>query len=860
MKKLLSLVCVLALVLSLVPATLAAEPVLTAQGWFETICAELTGVTDEQVTAVKYTDADGTETALTGEDFDYLVRDMDGGVRIDIPGIKAGTYTLTVTAGETYTAENIQVKAYDRSGYAHKVHTVDSEGNITGIQDYTEGVGAYNDDGTLKDDAVVLYVTDENKNDVTLQATRDGEPITATGIGNILNNNNKVRDDILEFLSKENKKPLVVRFIGTVNAPEGVSAFKMGSSNGGMVYMLSGSNITLEGIGPDAVIHGWGFSFGANKDDSQYQKWARNFEARNLTFKETPEDAMEITGFPNADGSIKESVEHAWVHNCAFYRPSDIQNPAESDKVQGDGALDFKWGRYMTMSYNYFERNHKTSLIGAGDTNQQYHITWHHNWWKNVESRAPLCRQSNVHIYNNLYDGQSGYCMSLRADCYIFSEYNTFLNCKDPVKDEGSGGVCKSFGDVFTGCAGANNAQIVQDREMAVESESRYAAFEYDPKLSYIPFGDYLLEENVEDAQAVIAAYTGVMKPLAQITHPEVHHHVWSPWTVTKANTCTEGGHRSRTCTAEGCPLGGAAQEEDSVALGHHWGPWEETLKEATCATEGSRRRSCIRNNDGATDTGIIPATGHTFDDAGTCAVCGGLNTVEDHLFDPASAVAGSSVPADSFFTFHYAAGTLNPNKKSFADYTSSYRVTTGSSATAGSNCISFTTTGPATVKIYWGAAGEGRQMMILDSAGAEVAVTQEESVKNGLYTSVLTLDKAGTYHLGSKGGSNYIYGFRVACQQNMLQEGTLGAEGDALIWSYTENGTFNLGGLMPEDDLVLATCWDDQGRFAGVKFLDATHMGTQLGTGWSKVKLFWTNGEKQQPQCQAVTAWGGTD
>ena len=48
----------------------------------------------------------------------------------------------------------MKVEAYDRSGYAHF--------------NYTQGVGAYNDDGTLKDNAIVLYVTDQNKNSVEL--------------------------------------------------------------------------------------------------------------------------------------------------------------------------------------------------------------------------------------------------------------------------------------------------------------------------------------------------------------------------------------------------------------------------------------------------------------------------------------------------------------------------------------------------------------------------------------------------------------------------------------------------------------------------------------------------------------------
>lgn len=518
MKKLLSMLCVVALTLSLIPGALAAEPVsFTAGGWYETIRAELTNVTDEQVTAVSYTPEGEAPIALTGEDFTYLVRDMEGGVRIDIPGVKPGTYTLTVTlAGDkNYIAEGIEVAAYDRSGFAHKVHTVDGEGNVTGIQDYTEGVGAYNDDGTLKENAQVIYVTDENKDTVTATFSRYGDQKIVTGIGNILNSNNsKVNLGLLEFSSRDGI-PLVVRFLGTVTRPEGVSEFKMGSSNGGMVYMLSGANITLEGIGPDATIYGWGFSFAADKDDTQYNKQARNFEARNLCFEETPEDAMEVTGYGNKDGTIKEPVEHAWVHNCSFYRPSDIQNPAESDKVQGDGAVDYKWGRYMTMSYNYFERNHKTSLIGGSDTNEQYHITWHHNWWKNVESRAPLCRKADVHIYNNLFDGQTSYCMSLRANCFIFSEYNTFANdCKDPMRNEGSGGVCKSFGDDFSGMkSGARKeATVVADRSETVASSCKYANFDTNEAVSYIPSGDYALQTDTAKAVEDIQANSGVMK------------------------------------------------------------------------------------------------------------------------------------------------------------------------------------------------------------------------------------------------------------------------------------------------------------------------------------------------------------
>lgn len=522
MKKLLSMLCALALTLSLIPGALAAEPVeFTAGGWYETIRAELTNVTDEQVTAVSYTPEGEAPIALTGEDFAYLVRDMEGGVRIDIPGVKPGTYTLTVTlAGDkNYIAEGIEVAAYDRSGFAHKVHTVDGEGNVTGIQDYTEGVGAYNDDGTLKENAIVLYVTEENKESVEMTVGST----TVTGIGKILNSGQASKNKVSKVLLEASRagKPVVIRIMGAVTQPQGVSerkestdADKENGNNGGMCFMAYAKNITVEGIGTDAAIDGWGLSFTGDAADANNDAYGKNFEVRNLSFRNVPEDCVEITGNGNQDGSIKEPVSHAWVHNCAFHVPH-IENPAAVDKAQGDGAMDFKFGRYMTMSYNYFEGYHKTSLIGGKDTNEQYHITWHHNWWKNVESRAPLCRKADVHIYNNLFDGQTSYCMSLRANCFIFSEYNTFANdCKDPMRNEGSGGVCKSFGDDFSGMkSGARKeATVVADRSETVASSCKYANFDTNEAMSYIPSGDYALQTDTAKAVEDIQANSGVMK------------------------------------------------------------------------------------------------------------------------------------------------------------------------------------------------------------------------------------------------------------------------------------------------------------------------------------------------------------
>ena len=395
-------------------------------GFSETIYAQISGVKDADVTGVSYSGTASGE--LTGQDLEYLVRDKNGGVRVDIPGVKPGTYTLTVTTKSgTITKSGISVDAQDRSGYAHF--------------NYTAGVGAYNDDGTLKDNAIVLYVTDDNKNSVEL--TYGGT--TVKGIGNILNSVGKecgeaghegqckktsgnktiyakanTNQGIIQKLA-ENNVPLVVRFIGTVsdsglykrgtfNAStgliDGLTAYDgddFGGSvgdNGHMARIKSGRDITLEGIGTDAAIDGWGFHFMA---ESAQPDLGKSFEVRNLKFINTPEDAIGMEGVQvsaNVNSDLSASVERCWIHNNEFYCP-DISNPAESDKSEGDGSVDFKRGQYFTCSYNYFEGCHKTNLVGSADSSLQFNLTYHHNYWKLCKARGPLTRNSNVHMYNN---------------------------------------------------------------------------------------------------------------------------------------------------------------------------------------------------------------------------------------------------------------------------------------------------------------------------------------------------------------------------------------------------------------------------------------------------------------------------
>ncbi|MCI6021232.1 MAG: hypothetical protein MRZ64_06025, partial [[Bacteroides] pectinophilus] len=405
--------------------------------------------------------------------------------------------------------------------------------------------------------AIVLYVTDDNKNSVEL--TYGG--ITVKGIGNILNSVGKecgeaghegeckktsgkktiyakanTNQGIIQKLA-ENNVPLVVRFVGTVsdsglykrgtfNASkgliDGLTAYDgddFGGSvgdNGHMARIKSGRDITLEGIGIDATIDGWGFHFMA---ESAQPDLGKSFEVRNLKFINTPEDAIGMEGVQisaNVNSDLSASVERCWIHNNEYYCP-DISNPAESDKSEGDGSVDFKRGQYFTCSYNYFEGCHKTNLVGSADSSLQYNLTYHHNYWKLCKARGPLTRNSNVHMYNNIYEGQTDYAMNVRANAYIFSEYNLFYMCKNPQRIDS--GAIKSYNDSFSSCINEMGGTVVENKTDAVANNCKFAAkgidyskFDTDSSLSYIPTGDYELQTSITEAHKTIASKTGVLK------------------------------------------------------------------------------------------------------------------------------------------------------------------------------------------------------------------------------------------------------------------------------------------------------------------------------------------------------------
>lgn len=97
-------------------------------------------------------------------------------------------------------------------------------------------------------------------------------------------------------------------------------------------------------------------------------------------------------------------------------------NEREQKIQHHDGAVDITMlASQVTVSYNHFSNHDKTHLIGGTDTAAAYSngtavvarsgpdrmaVTLHHNHYENSVQRQPRVRFGQVHVYNNLYQGQ----------------------------------------------------------------------------------------------------------------------------------------------------------------------------------------------------------------------------------------------------------------------------------------------------------------------------------------------------------------------------------------------------------------------------------------------------------------------
>ncbi len=349
-----------------------------------------------------------------------LVRQYASYYRADVLGLKAGTYSVKVVpvnadgkeiAGAN-TASNLVVKSYNREGFAHFKYA---------------GVGAYNNDGTLKAGAKVLYITAKTAKTIST-TVNTGKQETITGLQSIIDAYSKGKD----------KTPIAFRFIGKISLSD---LDHISSSAEGLQVKGAMMNMTFEGVGDDATVYGFGFLL----------REAESVEFRNFAIMRCLDDAM----------SLDTKNSHVWIHNMDLFYG---KKGSAADQAKGDGTVDIKGdSKYVTVAYNRFWDNGKASMCGMKSETGENWITYHHNWFDHSDSRMARVRTMSVHMYNNYYQHCDVYGIGATSGSSVFMESNYFDATKRPImsslqgtdaKGDGTfsgekGGLIKAYGNVF---------------------------------------------------------------------------------------------------------------------------------------------------------------------------------------------------------------------------------------------------------------------------------------------------------------------------------------------------------------------------------------------------------------------------
>lgn len=615
-----------------------------------------------------------------------LIRQYKSYYRADVLGLKAGTYSVKVVpvnaegteiAGAN-TASNLVVKSYSREGFAHFKY---------------DGVGAYNNDGTLKAGAKVLYITAKTAKTVST-TVNTGKPETITGLQSIIDAYSKGKD----------KTPIVFRFIGKVSLSD---LDHISSSAEGLQIKGAEMNMTFEGVGDDATVYGFGFLL----------REAVSVEFRNFAIMRCLDDAM----------SLDTDNSHVWIHNMDLFYG---KKGGAADQAKGDGTVDIKSdSQYITVAYNRFWDNGKASMCGMKSESGPNYITYHHNWFDHSDSRMARVRTMSVHMYNNYYQHNDVYGIGATMGSSVFMESNYFDATKRPImsskqgtdaKGDGTfsgenGGLIKAYGNVFANkpenfsyIPYAENNTSFDAYEVSAPSEqvpssvktlvggTSYNNFDTNSSLMYEYSAD-----KAEDVPSIVEGFYGA----GRLNHGDIDF-------VIPDETVVTNGHQQ--------PLPALASILDSYTSGV-----VKVFGESNATGEGGSTEG--GSTGGSTEGGETGGSGSGSGEGGSTGGSTG-GTEGGSTVTPIEGTVTCSFATDG--TLSNTSFVLTGTKKGIrkesttiegVTYSASLKMETGTE-------VSFTTTQKMTLYVYYGVSGTKTNVKVdgVKQAGAPTTVVLE--------------------------------------------------------------------------------------------------------------------------------------
>ncbi len=292
--------------------------------------------------------------------------------------------TLTATPSSGYTFGNWNGDASGTSATT----TLTMNGNLNVTANYQLSGGGGGSDGGL-DSSLVGYAT-----------LAGGTTGGAGGTWIIASTGTEIQDAI----KNKGTQPLTI-YIDGVITPDNSSGLSK-------IDIKDVRDVSLLGMGSGADFNGIGIKIFR----------AGNVIIRNLKVHEVSIGDKDCI-------SLEGPVDHVWVDHCELY--NQFQGVGQNFY---DGLFDLKAETdFVTFSWNYLHDSWKCSLSGSSESDVfPRRVTYHHNIYENINSRAPLFRSGQGHVYNNFYKAVASTAINSRINACVRIENNYFEDVNNP--------------------------------------------------------------------------------------------------------------------------------------------------------------------------------------------------------------------------------------------------------------------------------------------------------------------------------------------------------------------------------------------------------------------------------------------
>ncbi|MCK8436216.1 polysaccharide lyase family 1 protein [Streptomyces sp. D2-8] len=210
--------------------------------------------------------------------------------------------------------------------------------------------------------------------------------------------------------------PITIEVTGTVNHAntKKVSGDSCDTADG-VIELKKVSNVTIIGVGSGALFDQLGIHIRESK----------NIIIQNVTVRNVKKSGSPTSNGGDAIG-IERNVRNVWIDHTTL--------EASGGESEGfDGLFDLKDNtQYVTLSYSVLRNSGRGGLVGNSESDRTNgYITYHHNRYENIDSRAPLLRGGIAHIYNNHYVRLNESGINSRAGARAKVDNNYFEDSKD---------------------------------------------------------------------------------------------------------------------------------------------------------------------------------------------------------------------------------------------------------------------------------------------------------------------------------------------------------------------------------------------------------------------------------------------